>query len=200
MSDSGSFLQFSDFRPIAGFTFSALTAAVTDHFHSTGLAASPQIRLIQLILPKRIAPVIGKPEFNLLTLEAQARTKSLLALKTIAFQFVKLSVLNKASSGPAEDKGDIVFYAFIAERFYPFIMAGPGTVIVFSVTKDLPDVVQGRSPLFRQPTEAVLLLRRCRRRSRWNGLRSDEDSRLRCSSGRRKRRFRCHWSSARTGI
>ena len=112
MPDSGSF-RYAGFRLVAVFAFSASAASVADHLHAAGLTAFPEIRLIQMFRLERTARLIREQEFHFLSLKAQPGAESLIALQTVAFQLVDLSVFYEPSSGPAEDKRDVVSEAFV---------------------------------------------------------------------------------------
>ena len=112
MPDSGSF-RHAGFWLIAVLAFFALAASVADYFHAAGLTAFSEIRLIQLFFFERITPFIREPEFHFLSLKAQSGAESLIALQTVAFQLVDLSVFYEQSSGSAEDKSDVVSEAFV---------------------------------------------------------------------------------------
>ena len=70
MSGSAESFTISICRPVAGFTFSALGAAIAGHFHAAGLAAFSEIRFVQLVIRQGTAPLIREFELDRVSLKA----------------------------------------------------------------------------------------------------------------------------------
>ena len=115
------------------FTFPTAAAAVADQLHAAEITLHSIIRLIQLIFWDGTAPGVRQLELDGLSLKAQAGTGGLLASQLAALDAIGLPILHEAAAEGAEHEGGIVFPALVVQRLDPFVMAGAGTVIVFSV-------------------------------------------------------------------
>ena len=52
-----------------------------------------------------------------------------------------MAIFHEAPPGATEDEGNFVFFTLIMQGLYPFVVTRPRSIVIFSITQDLLDLV-----------------------------------------------------------